>query len=95
MPNAPLEAQSCGTPVVAYAATGTIDAVEEGVTGLLVPPGDQLALGRAIASLLDNTEQRCAMGQAGPGWVARHFDQSTLWNELTSRYRAWLDPAER
>ena len=41
LPNVPLEAQLCGVPVVAYAATGTVDALLDGVTGELVDVGDR------------------------------------------------------
>ena len=39
LPNVPIEAQLCGVPVVAFAATGTVDAVVDGVGGVLVPVG--------------------------------------------------------
>ena len=50
----PLEAQLCGVPVVGYAATGTVDAVRDGETGVLVPTGDETALTAALAELVDD-----------------------------------------
>ncbi|MFM7870403.1 MAG: glycosyltransferase family 4 protein, partial [Actinomycetota bacterium] len=44
LPNVTLEAQLCGVPVVGYAATGTVDAVRNGETGVLVPVGDRRGL---------------------------------------------------
>jgi len=42
-------------------------------TGLLVPPGDAMALAAAIASLLDNPERAKAMGEAGRRRAESHF----------------------
>jgi glycosyltransferase involved in cell wall biosynthesis len=51
LPNVVVEAQLAGVPVVATAAGGSRDVIEEGLTGLLVPIGDAAALGAAIARL--------------------------------------------
>ncbi len=45
LPNVPIEAQLCGVPVVAFAATGTVDAVVDGVGGVLVPVGCRSGVG--------------------------------------------------
>ncbi|MBM3249030.1 MAG: lipopolysaccharide heptosyltransferase II, partial [Candidatus Omnitrophica bacterium] len=47
-----IEAQACGTPVVATRVGGVVDVVEDGVTGLLVPPKDPDAMAAAILKLL-------------------------------------------
>jgi glycosyltransferase involved in cell wall biosynthesis len=93
--NVSLEAQLCGTPVVGYAATGTVDSVSRGRTGVLVGVGDVEGLRREIGQLLDDPERRVAMGGAGPDWVLEHFDQGRLWAALASCYREWLDGEER
>ena len=51
---APIEAMAMGTPVVAYRATALPETVREGVSGLLVEPGDDAALAGAISQLLDD-----------------------------------------
>ena len=58
------EAMAWGRPVVASAVGGLVDAVEDGVTGLLVPPGDTVALRAALERLLGDAELRARLGQA-------------------------------
>jgi glycosyltransferase involved in cell wall biosynthesis len=58
------EAMAYGRPVVATAVGGLVDAVEDGVTGLLVPPADVKALRAAIERLLDDPELRARLGAA-------------------------------
>jgi glycosyltransferase involved in cell wall biosynthesis len=53
-PNVVLEAMSLETPVVATNVGGTSDLIDDGVHGLLVPPGDQNALAGALARALDD-----------------------------------------
>jgi glycosyltransferase involved in cell wall biosynthesis len=55
-PNVVLEAMALGTPVVATAAGGTAELIEDGVEGLVVPPGDPVRLREAIESALADRE---------------------------------------
>ena len=64
---APIEAMAMGTPVVAYRATALPETVREGVSGLLVEPDDDDALGAAIERLLDDAPLRTRLGAAGAG----------------------------
>jgi glycosyltransferase involved in cell wall biosynthesis len=59
------EAMAWGRPVVATAVGGLLDAVEDGVTGLLVPPGDVPALRTALERLLADAGLRARLGAAG------------------------------
>jgi glycosyltransferase involved in cell wall biosynthesis len=59
------QAMAWGRPVVASAVGGLTDAVEDGVTGLLVPPGDVAALRAAIERLLGDPALRARLGAAG------------------------------
>ena len=59
------EAMAYGRPVVASAVGGLVDAVEDGVTGLLVPPRDPAALRAALERLLGDSELRDRLGRAG------------------------------
>jgi glycosyltransferase involved in cell wall biosynthesis len=59
------EAMAYGRPVVASAVGGLVDAVEDGVTGLLVPPRNPAALRAAVERLLDDPHLRDRLGRAG------------------------------
>jgi glycosyltransferase involved in cell wall biosynthesis len=59
------EAMAHGRPVVASAVGGLLDAVEDGVTGVLVSPGDVAPLHAAIQGLLGDHQRRSALGAAG------------------------------
>ncbi len=74
MPKVLLEAAACGRAVITTDVPGCRDAIEPGVTGLLVPPRDADAMARAIRTLVDD-EARCrAMGLAGRALAEREFD---------------------
>lgn len=90
-PNVPLEAQACGVPVVGYTATGTVDAVRDGVTGILVPVGARDELQEALKSVLTDDDLRARLGTAGIAWVKDNFDQRIIWASLADHYRHWLN----
>jgi glycosyltransferase involved in cell wall biosynthesis len=89
-PNTALEAQAAERPVVTTRATGAVDSVLDGNSGILVPVGDSGALADAIAKLLANPAMARRMGQAGRQRVEREFRQEIVWGELTELYRALL-----
>jgi D-inositol-3-phosphate glycosyltransferase len=62
---APLEAMACGVPVVASAVGGLIDSVVHGVTGRHIPPRRPDAIAEAVRELLDDPDQRAALGHGG------------------------------
>lgn len=70
-----LEAMACGTAVVASRVGGIPEVVEDGVTGLLVPPGDDFdaQLTRALDSLLAAPETAARLGAAGRERAVREF----------------------
>lgn len=73
IPNVVAEAMSQGLAVVSARAGAVAELVEEGRTGLLVPPDDPAALARAITMLLRDPERRRAMGAEGRRVVEQHF----------------------
>ena len=64
------EAMAQGTPVVACRGEGPDDFVDDGVSGLLVPPDDAAAVARAITRLLDDPTAAARMAQAGRAAVS-------------------------
>lgn len=70
-----LEALACGVPQVATAVGGTGEAVADGETGLLCPPGDPEALAVPVVSLLRDADKRRRMAEASR---ARHAALFTL-----------------
>jgi glycosyltransferase involved in cell wall biosynthesis len=69
-----LEAMARGLPVVTTLVGGNPEVVEEGATGLLVPPADPGALARAILLLLQDSDRSQRMGQLGRRRVEAQFD---------------------
>ena len=82
-----VEAQACGLPVVASRFGGFPEVIDEGRTGLLVPPRDPAALAAAVRSLIDDPERRRAMADAAPGWAAQ-FAWSAVADRVEAAYRA-------
>jgi glycosyltransferase involved in cell wall biosynthesis len=70
---AALEAQAMELPVVASRVHGIPDVVEDGRTGLLVPPGDEQALAEAIGRLAGDAGLRAAIGRAGRTLVQERY----------------------
>lgn len=66
-----MEANACGTPVVAARSPGLVDAVVEGETGFLYEYGDIPELASRIGELLDNPTLRGRMGINGVAWARR------------------------
>jgi glycosyltransferase involved in cell wall biosynthesis len=67
------EAMAHGRPVVATSVGGLADAVEDGVTGLLVPPRDPAALRAAVERLLADGELRSRLGAAARKAASERF----------------------
>ena len=82
--NTILEAMASGRPVVATRVGGADEMVVDGVTGLLVAPHDPAALAAALARLVRDSRERCAMGAAGRARVESTFDLA----DAVRRYEA-------
>jgi colanic acid/amylovoran biosynthesis glycosyltransferase len=80
------EAMAYGRPVVGTAVGGLVDVVEDGVTGLLVPPGDVGALRQALAGLLGDASRRETLGHAASRRAAETFARGAANRQLRRVY---------
>jgi glycosyltransferase involved in cell wall biosynthesis len=80
-----VEAMASGRPVVASDMGGLSEIVENGVTGLLVPPGDPAALATAMKRLIDDPKLAADLGAAGRE-RARMFMATTFADRLERVY---------
>src|SRR3989441_2026682 len=91
--NALLESMAAGVPVVATRVGGNAEAIEEGATGLLVPPRDPRALSHAICQVLEDRELALRLGQAGRQRVAEYFSLERMVRETEDLYGTLLREA--
>jgi len=92
LPTVVLEAQAAGKPVVAASATGIVDLVTDGETGLLFPVDEVLALVEALAKLISDKALASKLARAGQEQVKRKFRQEQIWQAL---HREYLEVLQR
>lgn len=89
-----LDAMSAGLAVVASRTGGLPDAVADGETGLLVPPGDAAALADALLTLLRSSDLRRRLGEAGRFRATQQFSDSAMVRGVSAVYGAVLAGVE-
>lgn len=89
--NAVLEAMAAAVPVVAARAGGNTEAVVDGETGILVPPGDAGGFAAAILRLLGDPSAARAMGEAGRRRVIEWFTVERMMEEVKALYAGVLN----
>ncbi len=82
-----LEAMACGTPAVCTRVASLPEVVEDGRTGIVVPPNDPAALGKAIRWLHQHPADACRMGAAGRARVLERF----TWDRVVQQCLAIYD----
>lgn len=87
LPKSLIEAAACGRAVVTTDVPGCKDAIEENVTGLLVPAKDVTALADAVAKLAHDAAKRQQFGQAGRELAERAFDIHAVVHAHVELYR--------
>jgi glycosyltransferase involved in cell wall biosynthesis len=95
LPRVLLEAGLLGRPVIGTRLSGTPEIVEEGVTGLIVPPGDTAAMAAALQQLALAPEQRHRMGQAAHERIGRLFTVPAMVEGTLASYRRAIEAARR
>jgi glycosyltransferase involved in cell wall biosynthesis len=90
-----IEAAAMELPMIATEVPGCVDAVQDGVTGTLVPPHDAAALADAIRGYLLDPDLRRRHGLAGRERVLREFRPEDIWEEQYAEYRRLLRMRER
>jgi glycosyltransferase involved in cell wall biosynthesis len=87
-PNALVEAMACGLPVISTRFGGAInDIIQDGVNGLVVPPGDPEALAAAMVRLMNDPGQRALLGARASEVVERFSTERVIamWEDAISR----------
>ena len=90
LPKVLIEAAASGRAVVTTDVPGCRDAIEPGLTGLLVPVQDVLALADAVQTLIGDTARRQQMGAAGRALAEREFAVEKVVDQHLAIYRAMV-----
>ncbi len=87
-----LEAMAAARPVVATAVSAVPEVVQDGVTGLLVPPRDPKALAESMLALLGDRERAGQMGAAGLRRLQEQFTEDAMVGSVERLYfQLWRD----
>lgn len=86
LPTVVMEAQAAGKPVVAASATGIVDVVIHGKTGLLFPVGNAEALAQALTRLIADRALARSLGLESQEQVKREFQPERIWDALHQAY---------
>ena len=90
-----LEAALAGKPVVATAFAGAYDAIEDGVSGYIVPIRDPQAVAERVTRLLDDPALSVRMGAAGRELVQERFRPSAVLEQYRRMWEVTATSRER
>ncbi len=90
MPNAALEGMAAGLPLIASKVGGVPEVVADGLTGILLPAGDEEALARTLVELAADPERGRRMGEAGRARAHAEFSPSVRAGRFLGLYRDLL-----
>jgi glycosyltransferase involved in cell wall biosynthesis len=90
LPNAVLEYLAAGLPTIASRVGGNAEIIEDGKTGLLVPPDDPSALADALLRLLRDSNVVADLGRSGQHFVAAEFSFQRLIEKTDQMYTELL-----
>lgn len=86
----PVEAMACGTPVIGSSVGGIKYTVEHGVTGLLVPPNDPMALKGALARMMGDDAFRHRLSRKAIERANRHFRWDIMAKKIEEVFQAYF-----
>jgi glycosyltransferase involved in cell wall biosynthesis len=87
---AALEAQACGVPVIASNVGGLPETVVDGETGVIVEPGNPVALAETIRELIGDRPRRMRMAQLAREHVVRNYDLEACVDVMEEQYRKYM-----
>jgi glycosyltransferase involved in cell wall biosynthesis len=90
-----VEALACGTPVVASSVGGIPEQVDDGESGILVPPGNADAMATAIGRLLADDELRSKLGETAARVARQRFDLERQIDAYLDWYAELVDASPR
>ena len=90
LPNTGLEAQACGTPVVAFRHSGLTDVVTEGVTGLLADPFEPQSLAQSILTVIRDPDYQKQLGAAARNKAERQWAPTVVAKQYAELYQSIL-----
>jgi glycosyltransferase involved in cell wall biosynthesis len=86
-----LQAMAMGKPVICSRTRGQVDVIQEGVTGLYVPPGDAVALRQAILSLWNDPQRASQMGRSARAYIEKYHTLEMFTSTVRSAAEASLE----
>ncbi|MDD5079315.1 MAG: GT4 family glycosyltransferase PelF [Candidatus Omnitrophica bacterium] len=86
-----IEAQAAGVPVVATAVGGVVDIIENGKTGLIVPPADPQAMSEAILKIMQNKDLAQEMAENAYKKVKDEYNLELMVSNTIDVYKEALD----
>ncbi len=85
-PNVVLQAGAMGLPAIVTDISGCNEIISDGVNGIIIPPRDAAALGRAMERLMASKEEKERMSAVARTLIGRRFRQNDVWEKLKEMY---------
>ena len=89
-PNVPMQAAAMGLPQIVTNINGCNEIVKQGVTGLIVPPKNSIALLDAMIELANDMDARKTMSFNSRSFIIKEFSRKDIWNSIEEEYNDLL-----